>query len=85
MTLTCTNCGRQHPMTEEDIAYFHPRFFCLSCGKKMEFAISEAKLHELRHSNDPGRSLAEADLKSLPALGELRKVAKGAVDLESNG
>jgi hypothetical protein len=85
MTLTCTNCGRLHPMTDEDVAAFHPRFFCLSCGKKMEFAISEAKLLELRHSNDPGRRLAEAELKSLPPQNELRKVAKGAVDLESNG
>lgn len=85
MTLNCTNCGRQHPMTEEDVAYFHPRFFCLSCGKKLEFPITDAKLFELRHSNDPGRRMNEADLKSLPAQGELRKVAKGAVDLESNG
>ena len=40
MTLTCTTCGRQHPMTDEDIAYFHPRFFCLSCGRKLEFNLS---------------------------------------------
>ena len=85
MTLTCTSCGRAHPMTEEDIAYFHPRFFCLSCGRKQEFSVPEAKIYKLRQSNDPGRSLAEADLKSLPPVGEPRQVAKGAVDLESNG
>ena len=84
MMIICTNCGRQHPMTDEDIAYFHPRFFCLSCGKKLDFAISDAKLLELRHSNDPGRRLND-DLSKLPPQGELRKVAKGAVDLESNG
>lgn len=85
MMLTCTNCGRKHPMTEEDVAWFHPRFFCLSCGKKLEFAITDAKLLELRHSNDPGRKINEAELQTLPPPGDLRKVAKGAVDLESNG
>ena len=84
MMLTCTNCGRQHPLTDEDIAYFHPRFFCLSCGKKLEFAITEAKLLELRHSNDPSRRFSD-DLSKLPPQNEPRKVAKGAVDLESNG
>ena len=85
MMLTCTHCGRQHPLTDEDIAYFHPRFFCLSCGRKVEFPVSDAKVLELRHSNDPGRKLSEAELQALPPHSELRKVAKGAVDLESNG
>ena len=84
MMITCSNCGRKHPMTDEDVAYFYPRFFCLSCGKKLEFVIPEAKLAELRHSNDPGRVLT-GDLSSLPPVGELRRVAKGATDLESNG
>ena len=84
MMITCTNCGRQHPLTDEDVAYFHPRFFCLSCGKKLEFSISDAKLLELRHSNDPSRRLSD-DLSKLPPQNEFRKVAKGAVDLESNG
>jgi hypothetical protein len=84
MMITCTNCGRQHPLTDEDVAYFHPRFFCLSCGKKLEFSISDAKLLELRHSNDPSRRLSD-DLSKLPPQNELRRVAKGAVDLESNG
>jgi hypothetical protein len=83
MMITCTNCGRQHPLTDDDIAYFHPRFFCLSCGKKLVFPIDEAKLLELRHSNDPSRRLE--DLSKLPPVTEFRKVAKGAVDLESNG
>ena len=82
--ITCENCGRKHPMTDEDIAYFYPRFFCLSCGKKLPFAVSEAKLSELRHSNDPSRKLTE-DLSSLPPQAEFRKVAQGATDLESNG
>ena len=85
MMLTCTNCGRQHPLTDEDIAYFHPRFFCLSCGRKVEFPVPDSKIFELRHSNDPGRRLNEAELKTLPPQSEPRKVAKGAVDLESNG
>jgi hypothetical protein len=84
MMIACTNCGRQHPLTDEDVAYFHPRFFCLSCGKKLEFAITDAKLLELRHSNDPSRRFTD-DISKLPPPSELRKVAKGAVDLESNG
>ncbi len=84
MMITCTKCGRKHPMTDADIAYFYPRFFCLSCGQKLPFDVPEAKLQELLHSNDPGRKIT-ADLSSLQPLGELRRVAKGAVDLESNG
>jgi hypothetical protein len=84
MMITCTKCGRKHPMTDEDIAYFYPRFFCLSCGQKLPFEIPEAKLQELRRSNDPSRRITD-DLSSLPPQGELRRVAKGAVDLESNG
>lgn len=84
MMITCEKCGRKHPMTDDDIAYFHPRFFCLSCGQKLPFNVPEAKLQELKHSNDPSRKLTD-DLASLPPMGELRRVAKGAVDLESNG
>jgi hypothetical protein len=84
MMITCTKCGRKHPMTDADIAYFYPRFFCLSCGQKLPFDLPEAKLQELLHSNDPARRITE-DLSTLPPVGELRRVAKGAVDLESNG
>jgi hypothetical protein len=79
MMITCAKCGKQHPMTDADVAYFYPRFFCLSCGQKLPF-----ELPELQHSNDPSRKLT-VDLSKLPPLGELRRVAKGAVDLESNG
>lgn len=83
MMITCEKCGRKHPMSDDDIAYFYPRFFCLSCGQKLNFTVSEAKILELKHSNDPSRKLT--DLSGLPPSGELRRVAKGAVDLESNG
>jgi len=85
MMITCTKCGRKHPMTDDDVAYFYPRFFCLSCGQKLAFDMPEAKLQELRHSNDPSRRLQAEELKALQPQGEFRKVAKGAVDLESNG
>ena len=85
MMITCTKCGRKHPMTDDDVAYFYPRFFCLSCGQKLAFDMPEAKLQELRHSNDPSRRLAAEDVQGLPPQGELRRVAKGATDLESNG
>ncbi len=85
MMITCEKCGRKHPMTDDDIAYFYPRFFCLSCGQKLPFNVPEAKLRELRRSNDNSRRLEAQDLSGLPPQGELRRVAKGAVDLESNG
>jgi hypothetical protein len=85
MMITCEKCGRKHPMTDDDIAYFYPRFFCLSCGQKLPFNVTEAKLAELRKSNDPSRKLPAEELSTLAPMGELRRVAKGAVDLESNG
>ncbi len=84
MMISCAKCNRKHPMTDEDIVSFYPRFFCLSCGQKLPFEVSEAKLAELRHSSDPARRLTD-DLSTLQPQGEFRKVAKGAVDLESNG
>ena len=84
MMLTCSNCSRQHPLTDDDIAYFHPRFFCLSCGKKLPFTVPDTKVQELKHSNDPARRLAD-DLSTLPPQNQLRRVAQGAQDLESNG
>jgi hypothetical protein len=84
MIINCKNCNRQHPLTDDDIAYFYPRFFCLSCGKKLEFTLPENKILELKHSNDPSRKLTD-DLSSLPPQGQLRKVAAGTRDMESNG
>ena len=85
MIINCQNCNRKHPFTDEDLAYFYPRFFCLSCGKKLEFALPDSKLQELKRSNDPGRKLQKEDLSTLPPPGELRKVAAGTQDMESNG
>jgi hypothetical protein len=85
MMITCSNCGRNHPLTDDDLAYFYPRFFCLSCGRKLDFKLPDAKILELRHSNDPSRSLVESEIATLPPQTQPRKVAKGAMDLESNG
>ncbi|HEX7901956.1 MAG TPA: hypothetical protein VF950_29625 [Planctomycetota bacterium] len=76
MMLTCGKCGRKHPMTDEDVAFFYPRFFCLSCGEKLEFVVADAKLATLRNSNDRSRTLAAADLQGLPPSDQLRKVVK---------
>jgi hypothetical protein len=84
MIITCSNCSRKHPFTDEDIAYFYPRFFCLSCGKKLEFKLPDAKVQELKHSNDPSRKFSD-DLSTLPPVAELRRVAAGTQDMESNG
>ena len=58
--------------------------FCLSCGKKLEFKLPDAKIQELKHSNDPSRKFAD-DLSTLPPVAELRRVAAGTQDMESNG
>ena len=84
MMITCTKCARQHPLTEEDVKSFFPRFFCLSCGTKLPFDLPEAEVLKLVRSNDPARRFS-GDLSALPPQGQLRKVAQGASDLESNG
>ena len=76
MMLNCAKCGSKQPLTEEDIASFYPRFFCLSCGEKLAFDASEATLAGLRKSNDRSRTLAAADLQGLPPAGQVRKVLK---------
>jgi hypothetical protein len=59
MTLTCSSCGRHHPLTDDEVVFFYPRFFCLSCGQKVPFVIDEARLASLRQSNDRDRCLHE--------------------------
>lgn len=76
MMLTCGTCGRKHPLTDEDVAFFYPRFFCLSCGEKLEFKIAEPALSTLRRSNDRSRTLAAADLQGLPPADQPRRVVK---------
>jgi hypothetical protein len=83
MMLTCAKCGRKQPLTDEDVAFFHPRFFCLSCGTKVPFDVSEDKLTALRRSNDPGRRLD--DLAGLPPQDTMRRVHRGAAGAESGG
>jgi len=85
MLLTCEKCGRKHPLTDDDVASFHPRFFCLSCGSKVPFALDEKELSALQHSNDRDRRLT--DLASLPPEETVRRVHKGdgAAGPESSG
>lgn len=86
MMLTCAKCGRKHPLSDEDVAFFYPRFFCLSCGEKLPFdAVPEAKLADLRRSNDRPRLLATADLQGLPPLDQLRRISAGGASAESGG
>jgi len=88
MMITCAKCGRQHPLSDEDVAFFHPRFFCLSCGEKLPLeAVPEARLAELRRSNDRQVLLSSSDLQSLPPLDQLRRIQKsaGAASAESGG
>jgi hypothetical protein len=76
MMLTCAKCGRRHPVSDDDVAAFYPRFFCLSCGEKLNFDLPEAKILELKHSNDRARKLAAADLQGLPPADQPRRVVK---------
>jgi len=76
MMLTCAKCGRKHPMSDDDLAAFYPRFFCLACGEKLPFDAAAGRIHELRHSNDRSRTLAAADLQGLPPADQPRRVVK---------
>lgn len=78
MMMTCGACGRKHPLTDEDVAFFHPRFFCLSCGEKIDFKIGEPELATLRRSNDRSRLLAAGDLQGLPPADQPRRIVKRA-------
>lgn len=83
--LTCAKCGRKHPLTDEDVAFFHPRFFCLSCGSRLPFEVPEKDLAALRRSNDPDRRLT--DLAGLPPQDAVRRIVKvdGSGDSGSGG
>jgi hypothetical protein len=76
MMITCSKCGRKQPLTEEDLAAFHPYFFCLTCGEKMTLATPDAALRTIQRSNDRSRTLAAADLQGLPPADQVRKVVR---------
>ena len=74
MMLTCAKCGRKHPLSDDDVVNFYPRFFCLSCGMKLPFDVTEAELQQLRASNDRDRRLS--DVAGLPPKETVRRVHK---------
>ena len=78
MMLTCAKCARKHPLSDEDVASFYPRFFCLSCGEKLPFDVKEAELARLRASNDRDRRLS--DVAGLPPQDTFRRIHKAAGD-----
>ncbi len=78
MMLTCEKCGRKHPLTDDDIVAFHPRFFCLSCGAKLPFAIDAVRLAQLQADNDRSRRLAS--LKGLESPDTIRHVRPAGGD-----
>ena len=83
MIIACQNCHRKHPLTDEDIAYFYPRFFCLSCGAKVPFQVQESDLQQLRASNDRNRRLT--DVAGVPEEETIRRVQKGTAGADSSG
>ena len=74
MILTCGTCGRKHPLTEDDAVYFHPRFFCLSCGGMMPISMDETTLVQLRAKTDRDRRLPNS--VPLPSRQTVRHVKK---------
>ena len=83
MMLTCAKCGRKHPLSDEDVDYFYPRFFCLSCGQKLPFDVTEQELQKLRASNDRNRLLT--DVAGLPSQETVRRVHKSGGGADSSG
>lgn len=75
MILTCAKCSRKQPLSDEDVAAFYPRFFCFTCGAKMPFSVAEAKVFELRHSNDTNRALEKSEIAAV-TVEAVRKVVK---------
>ncbi len=57
ITLTCSKCKRTVPLSEDDVAFFYPRFFCLGCGEKIAFPITPEDALKLAHKIDRERSL----------------------------
>lgn len=86
MMLTCAKCSRKQPLSDEDVASFYPRFFCFTCGAKIPFDLSDAKVFELRHSNDANRALAKSEIAAVP-VEAVRKVLKagGSAAAASDG
>ena len=57
MNLTCEKCGTQQPLSDDDVILFHPRFFCLGCGDRIEMKIDDVLLEKLRGNNNRDRTL----------------------------
>ena len=72
MILTCSKCGTRHPLSDDDFVFFHPRFFCLSCGERISMKIDEVLFEKLRGSNDRDRKLMNAT--EVPAPETIRQV-----------
>ena len=72
MNLTCGKCGHQHPLSDDDVVFFHPRFFCLSCGDRIPMKIDESSLEKLRVSNNRDRKIENSG--GAPAQETVRQV-----------
>jgi hypothetical protein len=84
MMLTCEKCGRKQPLTDDDIAAFHPRFFCLSCGARLTFQVPEPRLRDLGLSNDRARTLSQEEIAAVPAEAA-RRVVKSTGESSGGG
>ena len=57
LTLDCPKCGRRNVLTEDDAAFFFPRFLCLSCGNRLAIPLSTDEFLELVRNPDRDRRL----------------------------
>ncbi|MBI2932159.1 MAG: hypothetical protein HYY16_10955 [Planctomycetes bacterium] len=59
LILTCPRCRRDNPLTEEDVALFYPRFFCLECGEDVPFPITPEEALRLARKIDRDPTLGD--------------------------
>lgn len=83
MMLTCEKCGNRHPLTEDEVAFFYPRFFCLACGAKITFPIESDQVDAIRRKNDRDRRLP--DVTCVDAPDTVRHVRHGDAAKDSSG
>ena len=73
MILNCESCGRKHPLSDDDVAFFHPQLFCLACGAWIAITRDDKKLLELQRENDRDRRVPNTPkLKSEETVGHIR-------------
>ena len=45
------------PLSEEDVCFFYPRFYCVGCGEKIPIPITPEEAHALARKPERNRRL----------------------------